>query len=134
MLVAFVVIGLGSGSFLPANSTAMLSGVPPHRLGITNAVRTMAQSSGVVLSTAIVLTVISTPLPREYRESIFHGTLSRVSGTAVDQLVTGYRWALGLMIVFSLLTLAVSLVGRRVNGPVDLNRPLSTVEPATATD
>jgi EmrB/QacA subfamily drug resistance transporter len=134
MLVAFIIIGLGSGSFLPANSTAMLSGVPPHRLGITNAVRTMAQSSGVVLSTAVVLTVISAPLPRAYRESIFHGTLSQVSGTAVDQLVTGYRWALALMILFALLTLAVSLVGRRVNGPVDLNRPLATAEPVASSE
>jgi EmrB/QacA subfamily drug resistance transporter len=129
ILLASVVIGLGSGSFLPANSTAMLSGVPPHRLGITNAVRTMAQSSGVVLSTGIVLTVISAPLPPAFRESIFHGTLSQVSGGAVEQLVTGYRWALTLMICFSLMSLAVSLVGRRVNGPVDLNSPLAT-EPA----
>jgi EmrB/QacA subfamily drug resistance transporter len=128
ILVASLVIGLGSGSFLPANSTAMLGGVPPHRLGITNAVRTMAQSSGVVLSTGIVLTVISAPLPRGLREAIFHGTLSQISGSAVQHLVTGYRWALGLMIVFSLLSLSVSLVGRRVNGPVDLNRPLATAE------
>jgi EmrB/QacA subfamily drug resistance transporter len=128
ILVSSLVIGLGSGSFLPANSTAMLGGVPPHRLGITNAVRTMAQSSGVVLSTGIVLTVISAPLPRGLREAIFHGTLSQISGSAVQHLVTGYRWALGLMIVFSLLSLSVSLVGRRVNGPVDLNRPLATAE------
>jgi EmrB/QacA subfamily drug resistance transporter len=126
ILISTLIIGLGSGSFLPANTTAMLSGVPPHRLGITNAVRTMAQSSGVVLSTGIVLTVISAPLPRGFREAIFHGTLSQVSGSAVQQLVTGYRWALGLMIVFSLLSLSVSAVGRRVNGPVDLNRPLAT--------
>jgi EmrB/QacA subfamily drug resistance transporter len=126
ILIASLVIGLGSGSFIPANSTALLSGVPSHRLGITNAVRTMAQSAGVVLSTGIVLTVIAVPLPRPYRESIFHGTLSQVSGGAVQQLVTGYRWALGLMIGFSLLSLAVSMVGRRVNGPVDLNRPLAT--------
>jgi EmrB/QacA subfamily drug resistance transporter len=128
LLVAFLVIGLGSGSFLPANSTAMLSGVPPHRLGITNAVRTMAQSSGVVLSTGIVLTVIAAPLPRGFREAIFHGTLSEISGGAVQQLVTGYRWALAVMIGFSLLSLAVSFVGRKVNGPVDLNRPLATDE------
>jgi EmrB/QacA subfamily drug resistance transporter len=117
IVVGTVVLGLGSGSFIPANSTAMLSGVPPERLGITNAVRTMAQSSGVVLSTALVLTIISAPLPPSQRGSIFHGTLSRVSGDAVADLVTGYRWALGLMVVLSLLSLATSLVGRRVNGP-----------------
>jgi hypothetical protein len=35
----------------------------------------------------------------------------------VADLVTGYRWALGLMVLLSLLSLATSLVGRRVNGP-----------------
>jgi hypothetical protein len=84
----------------------------------------------VVLSTAIVLTVISAPLPPAYRESIFHGTLSQISGGAVEHLVTGYRWAIGLMIVFSLASLAVSLVGRQVNGPVNLNTPHATVKEA----
>jgi MFS family permease len=122
IVVGTVVLGLGSGSFIPANSTAMLSGVPPERLGITNAVRTMAQSSGVVLSTSLVLTIISAPLPPSQRGSIFHGTLSQVAGDAVAELVTGYRWALGLMVLLSLLSLAMSLVGRRVNGPAE---PLS---------
>jgi hypothetical protein len=40
----------------------------------------------------------------------------------VAELVTGYRWALGLMVLLSLLSLAMSLVGRRVNGPAE---PLS---------
>jgi hypothetical protein len=40
----------------------------------------------------------------------------------VADLVTGYRWALGLMVLLSLLSLAMSLVGRRVNGPAE---PLS---------
>jgi EmrB/QacA subfamily drug resistance transporter len=126
-LVVSVVIGLGTGGFIPANSTALLSGVPENRLGITNAVRTMAQSTGVVLSTTIALTVIGVPLPRSYREAIFHGTLSQVSGDAVQRLIVGYRWALGLMIVFALLCLTVSLVGRRVNGPQTTHAP-STVE------
>jgi EmrB/QacA subfamily drug resistance transporter len=113
ILVAILVTGLGSGSFIPANSTAMLSGVPPHRLGITNAVRTTAQSCGVVLSTAIALTIISGPLPREYHRAIFDGTLSRISAGAVGDLMVGYRWALGVMIALALASLIVSLPGGR---------------------
>ncbi|GGK74705.1 MFS transporter [Mangrovihabitans endophyticus] len=131
IVVACVVMGLGSGSFIPANSTAMLTGVPSERLGITNAVRTMAQSAGGVMSTAVALTIISAPLPVEYQEEIFHGTLSRVSRDAVPELVTGYRWALGLMVVLSLLALATSLVGRRVNGPAD---PRARLLPASTVD
>ncbi len=113
LALAMIVIGLGSGSFIPANSMAMLMDVPPHRLGITNAVRIMAQSSGVVISTALVLTIISTPLPVHLREAIFKGTLSQVSDAAVMDLIVGYRWALGLMLLTSIACLITSMAGRK---------------------
>lgn len=112
LAIGMVVMGLGSGSFIPANTTAMLIDVPPERLGITNAVRITAQSSGVVISTALVLTIISTPLPRELREAVFKGTLSQIPGGGVADLVAGYRWAFGLMLVMSLLCLLASTVGK----------------------
>ena len=115
LIGAVVVLGLGSGAFIPANSTAMLQDLPPDRLGITNAVRIMAQSSGVVISTAIALTLISAPLPAELRAHVFDGSLSQVSPAASEDLVTGYRWALGLMAVMSVLCLAASAVGRRAH-------------------
>lgn len=112
LALAMVVIGLGSGSFIPANSMAMLMDVPSNRLGITNAVRIMAQSSGVVISTALVLTIISAPLPVHLREAIFKGTLSQVSDAAVMDLIAGYRWAMGLMLVASVACLITSMAGR----------------------
>jgi MFS family permease len=124
-------MGLGGGGFIPANSTAMLSDVPPHRLGIANAVRMMAQSSGVVISTALVLTIISAPLAVEHRERIFQGTISHVSRAAVDDLVVGYRWALGLMVAMSALCLLTSMVNRRVNTP---DRATGTPVPIPATE
>ena len=115
IVVAMVLIGVGSGGFIPANSTAMLSEVPEHRLGIANAVRIMAQSSGVAISTALILTIISAPLAIGYREQIFQGTLSNVSRAAVNDLVVGYRWALGLMVAMSVLCVLTSLANRRIN-------------------
>lgn len=112
LAVGMVVMGIGSGSFIPANTTAMLIDVPPERLGITNAVRITAQSSGVVISTALVLSIISTPLPQALRDAVFKGTLSEVSGSGVADLVTGYRWALGLMLVASIGCLITSMAGR----------------------
>jgi EmrB/QacA subfamily drug resistance transporter len=115
LIGAVVVLGVGSGAFIPANSTAMLQDLPPDRLGITNAVRLLAQSSGVVISTAIALTLISAPLPPALRLRVFDGSLSEVSPAALEDLVTGYRWALGLMAVMSVLCLAASAVGRQVH-------------------
>ena len=113
LALAMIVIGLGSGSFIPANSMAMLMDVPADRLGIANAVRIMAQSSGVVISTSLVLTIISTPLPVHLREAIFKGTLSEVSGAAVMDLIAGYRWAFGLMFLTSIACLFTSMAGRK---------------------
>jgi EmrB/QacA subfamily drug resistance transporter len=118
VLVAVLVIGLGSGGFIPANSTAMLQDVPPDRLGITNGVRLMAQSSGVVISTAVSLTLISLPLPAALRGQVLEGSISQLSPDALGELVTGFRWAFGVMAVMTVLCVLTSLVGRRTAAPV----------------
>jgi EmrB/QacA subfamily drug resistance transporter len=113
LITAVVVMGIGSGSFIPANSTAMLQDVRPERLGITNGVRLMAQSSGVVISTAVSLMLISLPLPVALRDHVLDGSIARVSPAALDGLITGFRWAFGVMAVMSVLCVLTSLVGRR---------------------
>ncbi|TQM14819.1 EmrB/QacA subfamily drug resistance transporter [Pseudonocardia kunmingensis] len=113
LITAVVVIGLGSGAFVPANSTAMLQDVRPDRLGITNAVRLMAQSCGVTISTALSLMLIGLPLPPDLRAHVLEGSLSRVSPDALDGLITGFRWTFGLMAVMSVLCVLASLVGRQ---------------------
>jgi hypothetical protein len=115
-----LVIGLGSGAFVPANSTAMLQDVPPDRLGITNGVRLMAQSSGVVVSTAVALTLVSLPLPVALRGQVLEGSLAHVSPDALGGLLTGFRWAFGVMAVMAALCALTSLVGRRSAAPVTI--------------
>jgi EmrB/QacA subfamily drug resistance transporter len=118
ILVAVVVIGLGSGAFVPANSTAMLQDVPPDRLGITNGVRLMSQSSGVVVSTAVALTLVSLPLPVALRGQVLEGSLAHVTPDALGGLMDGFRWAFGVMAVMAALCAVTSLVGRRSAAPV----------------
>jgi EmrB/QacA subfamily drug resistance transporter len=129
LIVAVVVMGLGSGAFVPANSTAMLQDVRPERLGITNSVRLMAQSSGVVISTAISLTLISLPLPAALRGHVLDGSIAHVSPDALDDLIVGFRWAFGVMAVMSALCVLTSLVGRRAgrDAPVPV-APVSDVD------
>jgi MFS family permease len=118
ILVAVLVIGLGSGAFVPANSTAMLQDVPPEKLGITNGVRLMAQSSGVVVSTAVALTLVSLPLPLALRGQVLEGSIAKVSPDALGGLIAGFHWAFGVMAAMAALCALTSLVGRRSAAPV----------------
>ncbi|GAA0388778.1 MFS transporter [Microbispora corallina] len=110
---ALVLVGVGSGLFLPSNTTAILHGLPSNRLGIVNAMRLMLQNTGVVVGTALVLSIITMPLPAALHEYVFAGTLSHVSPAGVAQLVTGYRWALGCMTAISALAVLTCVTRRR---------------------
>ncbi|MCK2217984.1 MFS transporter [Actinomadura sp. ATCC 31491] len=113
MAAGLVLIGLGSGVFLPSNTTAILDGLPSDRLGIVNAMRLMLQNTGNVVGTGLVLSVITAPLPAALHQQVFAGTLARLSADAVGQLVTGYRYALGTMAAISVLTVLACLARRR---------------------
>ncbi|MEV4568969.1 MFS transporter [Nonomuraea sp. NPDC049419] len=108
-----VLIGLGSGIFLPSNNTAILDGLPSNRLGIVNAMRLMLQNTGNVVGTGMVLSILVAPLPAALHQQVFAGTLGLLSGEAVGQLVTGYRWALGTMAAVSVLTVLTCLARRK---------------------
>ncbi|MEU8323365.1 MFS transporter [Nonomuraea sp. NPDC048881] len=108
-----VLIGLGSGVFLPSNTTAILDGLPSERLGIVNAMRLMLQNTGNVVGTGLVLSIITAPLPAALHRRVFAGTLSQLSGDAVGLLVTGYRWALTCMAAISVLTVLACLARRK---------------------
>lgn len=111
-----VLIGAGSGMFMPANTTALLDGVSSRRIGIVNAMRLMVQNTGVVVSTALAMSLVTSPLPAGLRQYVFAGTIADVSSHGVAQLVTGYRLALLVMTVISALSVIASLGQHRATG------------------
>ncbi|MCG5215040.1 MFS transporter [Streptosporangium sp. KLBMP 9127] len=113
---ALVIIGIGSGMFLPSNTTVILDGMPSDRVGIANAMRLMLQNTGMVVGTALALSIITLPLPPALHDLVFAGTLSEVSATATGQLVTGYQWALACMMSVSVLAVIAGLGRRRATG------------------
>lgn len=113
LTTAVVVIGLGGGAYIPANSTATLQDLPADRVGVTNAVRLMAQGAGVVVSTAVSLLLLALPLAPELRSSVLEGSLAEVAPAALPQLVDGFRAAIGLMALMAALCVVTSAVGRR---------------------
>lgn len=116
--VALGVVGIGSGIFGPANANALVGRASAESIGSVNGTRLTVQQVGWVVSTAIVLTVAVSQLPARLRHEFFAGTVSRVSETAVHQLLVGYRFAVGLLAVFAL-SGAAAAVGARTAS----NRP-----------
>lgn len=121
IVIGLVLVGAGSGAFNPANTTALLHQTPDARVGIMNAVRLMCQNVGIVVGTALTLTILAGPLPVNLRRYVFAGTLHNVSADAIAALVTGYRWALAFLLLTSALTVAASAAGHRPGrrGPDD---------------
>jgi EmrB/QacA subfamily drug resistance transporter len=111
--VGLVVLGVGSGLFVPANTTALLDELPAHRVGIVNAMRLMVINTAIVVTTALALTSATSTLPAALRPAVFAGTLARVAPGAVDQLVLGYRITLGGMALVSVLSVLTALGARR---------------------
>ena len=104
-VVAFglLLCGLGTGVFLTSNTTAIMARAPEQRLGIVNGVRLMVQNCGIVIGTALTLALITSPLDAGARNFVYRGDLTRLSHRHVHQLVTGYRWALSVMIAAAVL-------------------------------
>jgi EmrB/QacA subfamily drug resistance transporter len=115
LVVGLVLAGVGSGLFMPSNTTALMRDLPDDRLGIANAMRLILQQSGIVVGTALILSILTSPLPADLRQYVFAGTISRVSGSGLDLLVTGYRYTLTTMFCISLVTATASAFARRAS-------------------
>ncbi|WP_197022362.1 MFS transporter [Candidatus Blastococcus massiliensis] len=115
VVVALVLVGAGSGFFMPSNTQVLLANLPTERLGIANGMRLMLQNTGAVLGTAVILTVLTMPLPIELRRYVFAGTISDVPGDGVRDLVTGYQWTCITMLVVCLVAMVCSLGARRAD-------------------
>lgn len=117
ILVAQLLIGFGSGIFMPANATAIMEALPSNRVsGIANATRLMIQNVGLVFGTAMSLTLISGLLSPAAREAVFAGTLTDVSATSVDELVAGYRHGVVFFLATCTLGLLSTILSRRTVG------------------
>ena len=108
-----VLTGVGSGMFLPANTTAIIADLPADRLGVANALRLLIQRVGVMTSVALTLTIVTAPLAGDVRRGFFAGTTARVCEAAVTQLVSGYHQAFVVLVAISALCVLACLASRR---------------------
>lgn len=113
-LVALAVIGLGSGTFGPANANVVMSRAPRISTGMINGTRLMLQNVGFLISTAVVLTIVTAPLAARLRSQFFAGTASRVSHAAASQLMTGYQHAIVVVAALALTGSVTALASRNL--------------------
>jgi EmrB/QacA subfamily drug resistance transporter len=97
LAVCLLAVGIGSGIFMTPNTTSIMSGVPASRRGIANGVRSMLQNSGYVVSTAMSLAIITSPLDPTEKRSAYAGTLSQLSRHALQAFTGGYRFAFAVL-------------------------------------
>ena len=111
--LGFVILGIGGGVFMPANTTAIMLEVPRERLGVVNAVRMMLMSSGSLIATALSLALITSTLPTDLRSAVFAGNVSQVAGDAVGQLRNGYTIAMLVLLLLSILGIVACVISQR---------------------
>jgi MFS family permease len=89
-----LLLGVGSGLFLPANTTSIMQGVPVDRRGIANGIRSMLQNTGTVVGTAMSLALATTLLDPSEKQAAYAGTLGRLGVGDLPAFVDGCRMAL----------------------------------------
>jgi EmrB/QacA subfamily drug resistance transporter len=88
-----LVSGIGTGSFFPANTTAIMSQAPPRRLGAISGLRGALTNIGTLLSFVVTLSIASASVSRAVAYEVFLGTTDLTGGVA-GQFLGGIRAAL----------------------------------------
>ena len=112
MGLALFAVGIGTGTFMTPNTSAIMSSVPATMRGVANGLRSMLQNTGFVVSTAMSLAIITSPLTHNQKQAAYSGTLSRLPGHQLDRFVGGYRAA--LLVLFAICVAAA--VGSALRG------------------
>lgn len=103
-----LLLGVGSGMFLPANTASIMSGVPMRRRGVANGIRSTLQNTGTVVGTAMSLALATTLLGPREKQAAYAGTLGRLDGGDLWRFVDGCRMALYALFAVCLVALAVA--------------------------
>ena len=98
------VLGLGIGSFVTPNNASILQSVMPQRRGVANGVRSTLQNTGIMVGTALTLSVAMAGLPSGAQRMIL-GNGGGPALSSVDVAAFG-RGASSALVVLAVLCLA----------------------------
>jgi hypothetical protein len=112
-------VGLGGGFFYPSNTSAAMTGPPPHRLGVASATLATLRQTGMVLSLALALAVAAASIPRNAMLQLFVGKNIALGSQVTQSFVLGMHSAFLLSFALCMAAAVLSVVrGREQRGPV----------------
>jgi MFS family permease len=100
-------LGLGIGSFVTPNNASILQSVFPQRRGIANGVRSTLQNTGIMVGTALTLSVAMAQLPPGSQRMIMGNGGPGLSTLDVTTFTQGARLALAMLAVLCLAGAAI---------------------------
>ncbi|GGE43658.1 MFS transporter [Pullulanibacillus camelliae] len=103
-----LLIGLGTGIFQTPNTQSIMLSVPTERRGVANGLRSMLQSMGQVISTALSLMIVTSALPPRLKDTIYAGTSAQINTHDIVLISNGYRLAFIVMMVLTILAILAS--------------------------
>ena len=106
-------LGLGIGSFVTPNNASILQTVTPQRRGIANGVRSTLQNTGIMMGTALALSVALARLSPGSQRSVLGNAGAGLSGLDVAIFTRGTSAALALLAVLCLAGSAMIASSRR---------------------
>jgi len=97
-------LGVGGGLFFPANTSAVMGGVPRSRYGVASGVMMTLRNSAMALSFAVALVALTASLPGGTAAAIFGGTFTpgAVSALGVSPSALTNVFLTGMRNVFRL--------------------------------
>lgn len=110
------VLGLGIGSFVTPNNTSILQNVQPQRRGIANGVRSTLQNTGIMVGTALALSVALARLSPGSQRMVLGSTGAGLSDADVAIFTRGASAALALLATLCLAGSAMIASSRRRAG------------------
>ena len=113
VVLASVINGIGSSSFFPANSAAVMKASPPQVFGIASGVLRTFANIGMVFSFAVSILVASRSISKHLAFAIFVGT-TNLKGHAAIAFTTGLHAAFYASMGFMVLAAALSASRHRL--------------------
>jgi EmrB/QacA subfamily drug resistance transporter len=131
MLLGQTLVGLGTGAFMPANTTVMLETLPSERLGVANGLRLAVLNTGATFGVALSVSLVVAFVGTGVADHVMAGTIASESPGSMGELVDGFRLAYAVCTVLSLAGVGGRRAGRpapppgggRMSVAADMNMP-----------
>jgi len=73
VVLGLAVAGLGTGTFISPNTSALMGSAPPQRQGIASGVQAAARNAGMVLGIGLAGAIFTTHLAQNTPDALYHG-------------------------------------------------------------